>query len=97
MTSPLVPHLPTNLSQFLYLYEIWFSFRPPPTYMIDVIKYPVFFSWKASLTCRMAIIDAGEDEVDKMLGQLQNVDNIPLPRYFSEQLQISLFQQNCYI
>ena len=45
----------------------------------------------------MAITDAGEDEVDKMLGQLQNVDNIPLPRYFSEQLQISLFQQNCYI
>ena len=49
MTSPLVPHLPTNLSQFLYLYEIWFSFRPPPTYMISVFKYPVFFHGRLPL------------------------------------------------
>ena len=45
----------------------------------------------------MANIDGTEDEVDKMMGQLKVFDNNPLPRYYSEQLQISLFQQNCYI
>ena len=45
------------------------------------------------LICRMAIIDGGgEDEVDKMMGQLKVFDNNPLPRYYSEQLDL-----RCYI
>ena len=43
VTSPLDPPYLSNLSLFLCLYEIWFFFGPPPTYMIDVIKYPHFF------------------------------------------------------
>ena len=37
----------------------------------------------------MAIIDSGEDEVDKMMWQLKNVDNNPLQRYYSEQLDLA--------
>ena len=37
----------------------------------------------------MAIIDGSEDEVDKMMWQLKNVDNNPLQRYYSEQLEIN--------
>ena len=33
----------TNLSLFFYPDEIWFLPRPPPTFLINVIKYPSFF------------------------------------------------------
>ena len=43
MTYPPYPSFLTHLSLFLYPDKIWFLLRPPPTFLINVIKYPGFF------------------------------------------------------
>ena len=51
-----IPPLLTNLSLFLYLHKIWFLLRPPPTYLINVIKYPVFSCEGAALEVPFVLV-----------------------------------------